>query len=75
MLCCLGVNTTSVFVPTYPSKDNSCLHIVLLADIGMNKQKFWNFNIFNNFIDMILIMAWQQSFDKQEIIIVNQPLK
>lgn len=57
MLCCLGVNTTSVFVPTYPSKDNSCLHIVLLADIGMNEQKFWNFNIFNNFIDMILIMA------------------
>lgn len=50
-------------------KDTSCLQIVLLVDIGMNELKFLEILIiFNNFIDMILIMAWQQSVHEQEII-------
>lgn len=50
-------------------KDTSCLQIVLLVDIGMNELKFLEILIiFNNFIDMILIMAWQQSVHEQELI-------
>lgn len=45
-------------------KDTSCLQIVLLEWTKILEILI----IFNNFIDMILIMAWQQSVHEQEII-------
>lgn len=69
MLSCKGVNAISVFVPTYRGKRHFLLTNCFAGRYWYEWTKILEILIiFNNFIDMILIMAWQQSVHEQEII-------